>query len=137
MVAIMQAVKFIMVGVINTGIDVVVYFVLTRYTSFFHDQILITRVLSFLSGSVCSFILNRAWTFQKRDAVKGGEVLKFYLTVGMSLLIGLAAMQLFVAVLHLYDLIALALSIIFTFVWNFTVSKFWVFKKKSENHSEC
>jgi putative flippase GtrA len=130
--AALQAIRFILVGVINTLVDIIVYYVLTRYTTFFNDQILLTRILSFLSGSVCSFILNRLWTFKKRDAVQGVEVVKFYITVGISLLIGLAAMQLFVAVFHFYDLIALTLSIIFTFIWNFTISKFWVFRKKQE-----
>lgn len=129
-ISIFQAIRFMFVGVINTGVDIAVYYVLTRHTMFFPDHILATRVVSFLSGSICSFILNRLWTFQKRDRVQGTEVVKFYITVGMSLLIGLASMQLFIKVFHFYDLIALGISIIFTFVWNFTISKFWVFRKK-------
>jgi putative flippase GtrA len=130
--AALQAIRFMMVGVINTLVDIAVYYVLTRYTIFFNQQILLTRILSFLSGSVCSFVLNRLWTFEKRDAVRGAEVLKFYITVGMSLLIGLLSMQFFIQVFHFYDLIALGISIIFTFIWNFTISKLWVFKK---NHA--
>ncbi len=128
-----QAIRFMMVGVLNTLVDIVVYFMLTRFTGYFDHHILITRIISFLSGSVCSFILNRIWTFEKRDKIQGWELLKFYVTVGMSLLIGLFSMQFFIKAFHLYDLIALAISIIFTFIWNFTISKFWVFKKKEES----
>jgi putative flippase GtrA len=130
--AALQAIRFMLVGVINTLVDIIIYYVLTRYTTFFNDQILLTRILSFLSGSVCSFILNRLWTFKKRDAVRGVEVVKFYITVGMSLLIGLLSMQFFIKVFHFYDLIALGISIIFTFIWNFTISKLWVFAQKNK-----
>ncbi|MDB5254653.1 MAG: GtrA family protein [Candidatus Nomurabacteria bacterium] len=125
---IIQALRFIFVGVLNTGVDVAVYYVLTRYTGYFNHHIFITRILSFLSGSICSFALNRLWTFQKRDAVSSIEVFKFYVTIGMSLVIGLVSMRLFVNIFHFYDLIALGLSIIFTFIWNFTISRLWVFK---------
>jgi putative flippase GtrA len=126
-----QAGKFMIVGVMNTLVDIVIYFTLTRFTDFFPDHITTSRILSFLGGSVCSFILNRLWTFQKRDRLTTLELIRFYATILMSLLIGVVSMKLLIDVFHLYDLIALGLSVIVTFIWNFTLSKIWVFKKKS------
>ena len=126
----LQAIRFITVGIMNTVVDVIVYYFLTRYTTFFPAHITSTRIISFLSGSVCSFVLNRVWTFEKRGAVGAFEFVKFYVTIGASLIIGVASMQLFIKVFHLYDLIALGFSVIITFAWNFTISKLWVFKKK-------
>lgn len=128
-VSYIQIARFMMVGIVNTIVDVVVYYFLTRYTTFFPAHITSTRIISFLSGSVCSFVLNRVWTFEKRGAVGAFEFVKFYTTVGTSLVIGVASMQLFMKVFYLYDLIALGFSVIVTFVWSFTVSKLWVFKK--------
>ncbi len=122
-----QVIKFMAVGVANTAVDFVVYYLLTRHTEFFAFHVATTRVLSFLSGSICSFILNRIWTFGKRDRVRTKEVVRFYITVLTSLVIGVVSMQLFISVFHLYDLLALGISLLFTFIWNFCISKLWVF----------
>ena len=124
------------VGVANTLVDVAIYFVLTRYLSFFPDHVSLSRTISFLGGSLCSFTLNRIWTFERHGRWRAEELAKFYVTVSMSLLIGLASMQFFMKVFHLYDLVALALSVGFTFVWNFTISKLWVFGKAEEKNAD-
>jgi len=130
----LQAIKFIMVGVVNTVVDVLIYYVLTRHTAYFPHHLLSTRGLSFLGGSICSFVLNRIWTFEKKDKVRLGELLKFYVTVGMSMVIGLVSMQLFMSIFHVYDLVALTLSIVFTFIWNFSISKLWVFSNQEKQY---
>ncbi|MCX6722095.1 MAG: bifunctional glycosyltransferase family 2/GtrA family protein [Candidatus Staskawiczbacteria bacterium] len=124
-----QATKFIFVGLANTLVDVFFYFVLTRGNDFFSTHIISARTISFLLGSACSFILNRLWTFKKEGKTNVQEISKFYITVFFGLLISVGSMKFFIQVFHLYDLVALLLSVVITFLWNFSLSKLWVFKK--------
>lgn len=124
-----QVIKFICVGLANTLVDISFYFILTRGIIFSSTNITIARIISFLSASICSFILNRLWTFKRRGEMKISEIIKFYITVCIGLAIAVASMHFFIQVFHFYDLAAIILSIIFTFLWNFSVSKLWVFNK--------
>ena len=125
----LQAIMFAIVGVMNTAVDVIVYYLLTRHAAFFSSHLITARVISFTLGSFCSFILNRWWTFGKRGAVRVAELARFYTTVVTSLVIGVGSMYLFIKIFDFHDLVAVGLSVIITFVWNFTFSKLWVFKK--------
>jgi glycosyltransferase involved in cell wall biosynthesis len=126
-----QALKFGVVGVINTLLDATVYFLLTRAVPYFPEHVVTAKLLSFLVGTVSSFALNRTWTFGMRSRVNTGEIVRFYATVSASLFANVSAMYVFVHVLHLHDLTALVLSTVFSFLINFTLSKTWVFKKQS------
>lgn len=132
----LQASRFIQVGIINTLVDIAVYYFLTRYTGYFPSHITQTRILSFLSGSISSFILNRYWTFERRGPVSAAELVKFYATILASLELGVLSMQALIDLLHVYDLVALFLSIIITFIWNFTISRLWVFKKSPHSYQK-
>lgn len=128
-----QAIKFAAVGLANTAFDIVVYFLLTRYTAFFALHILSAKLLSFMAGTVSSFMLNRRFTFAIRQKINLGEVVRFYSTIGMALVINVLALYVLNNLLGIYDLIAVGISTIATFFWGFLFSKFWVFGgKKTE-----
>ena len=124
----LQAIKFIFVGLANTIVDVFFYFVLTRGISFFSIHVSVARVVSFLAGSICSLIINRLWTFERKAKLGKTEIFRFYTTMLAGLIIAVLSMKFFMHVFHLYDLIAILLSTVLTFLWNFLMSKFWVFK---------
>ncbi len=123
-----QVFKFIMVGVVNTFVDIVIYFLLTRTFNIFADHIIIAKAISFFVGTINSFILNRFWTFNKKDGISSLEIIKFYTVVLSSLLINISVMYLFVFLLNQTDVVAVFIATIATFVWNFILSKKWVFK---------
>ncbi len=131
-----QALRFIAVGFLNTAVDFFAYYFLSRDLIFFSDHLTVTKLVSFLSGSVCSFFFNRSWTFRKNGRIQPQEVGKFYSTVALSVIINTASMQFFISVFHIYDLIAVVLSILFTFAFNFTLSKFWVFRPQDQTGDE-
>ena len=124
-----QLLRFAAVGVINTAVDVVAYFVLTRYTPYFAAHLNQAKFASFLFGTVSSLVLNRAWTFSLRTRPTLSEVARFYATASVSVLVNVALMN-FLLRLGLYDLIALLLTTVATFGANFTLSKFWVFRPR-------
>ena len=124
-----EAMKFMSVGVVNTFLDAAVYVLLTRETLAFADHFTAAKFLSFMVGTVSSLVLNRYWTFGLRTRLTWGEVVRFYAMTSVSLTLNVAAMNALVS-LGMYDLVALAVTTLFTFTINFTLSKVWVFKQK-------
>ncbi len=126
-----EALKFMSVGVLNTLLDAAAYVVLTRETSVFSEHLVAAKFFSFLAGTVSSLLLNRSWTFGVRSRLSAGEVARFYAMTSLSITLNVAIMNLLVS-FGMYDLTALAITTVFTFVANFTLSKVWVFKKGTE-----
>lgn len=124
-----EAVKFMLVGVVNTVIDTFTYLYFTHLTFLLSTQPVAAKFFSFLAGTVSSFLLNRYWTFGIREPISAGEVARFYTTVSIALLINVTTMYLLVEVLKLNDLVSVAAATVMTFAFNFTLSKLWVFKK--------
>src|SRR3989338_6575860 len=127
-----QVVKFIIVGVVNTIVDFVVYFFLSRTFFAFSAHRVATKTVSFLVGSLSSFFFNRRWTFGKTDAITATEVVRFYTTVALSVIINSSSMYVFHHMLGFYDLISVVCATAITFAWNFFISKFWVWRDVKE-----
>jgi glycosyltransferase involved in cell wall biosynthesis len=125
-----EMLKFMAVGVVNTLIDVVLYFALTRFTFLFSVHLIAAKFFSFLGGTISSLYLNRSWTFGIKDDLTAAEVIRFYSMVSVSIFIDVYVMALFVKA-GMYDLLALVLTTGFVFVTNFALSKLWVFKPKA------
>lgn len=126
-----QFIKFGIVGSINTAIDFVIYFILTRFVEFFLDKPVRAKVIGFIAAAGFSYFANRYWTFAKKDSFSYSEALKFYITASGGLLINASALYLLVHIIGLYDLIAFLGATITTVLWNFFVSKYWVFSSFS------
>jgi putative flippase GtrA len=56
-----------------------------------------------------------------------GEVVRFYAVTSIGILINVESMNVLVS-MGMYDLLALVLTTGFTFVFNFMLSKFWIFR---------
>lgn len=130
-----QLVKFAIVGVANTLLDLLLYVVLTRTTTYFSDHLIVAKALTFFIGSVFSFFTNRAWTFRRKTHVNLGEIGRFYLTVGIALVINVLSLFVLLRIFPQHDLLAVLVATIFTFAWNFVVSKFWVFASRERKLS--
>jgi glycosyltransferase involved in cell wall biosynthesis len=126
-----EAFKFMTVGVVNTLLDVVVYIFLTRETVIFSHHLTVAKFLSFLVGTVSSLTLNRSWTFGLRTRLSWSEVVRFYAMTSISLTLNVAIMN-FLVGFGMYDLLALAITTLFTFIAGFTLSRVWVFKRREQ-----
>ena len=124
-----QAVKFGAVGVLNTAIDLGLYFVLTRWLGLGALPIA-AKGLSYSAGILNSFLWNKYWTFQSK-AGTWSTLIPFILTNLVGLAINTGMLQLCLKTLHLPELMALGLATLTTLVWNFVISKFVVFKEKA------
>lgn len=132
----MQVLRFATVGVINTLVDIIAYFVLTRYTPAFADHINLAKGLSFFSGTVTSFILNRVFTFKVKTRFNFSELMRFYTVVGSSLVFNVALLYVFNSLLGIYDLYAVGISTVLTFIGGFLLSRGWVFRPSSKTEKE-
>ena len=57
-----QLVKFIFSGIIAVAVDFGVYYFLNRYTG--HNT---SKGISFLTGSIVAYLLNKFWTFGAKE----------------------------------------------------------------------
>lgn len=123
-----EVMKFIAVGILNTALDATAYLALTRGTPVFAEHLVAAKFFSFMLGTVSSLLINRAWTFGLRGRLTVGEVTRFYATVSIALLINLESMNVLLR-LGMNDLVALGLTTLITFAFNYTLSRSWVFRK--------
>jgi putative flippase GtrA len=124
-----EVARFATTGLANTAIDWSIYFALTRMLTFFSQGLLLAKAMGFLGATVFSFMVNRHWTFNRSSPVEPEEIIKFYLTVGSSLLINTYSMYIFLPLVGGNDVPALIMATIITATWNFFFLKFWVYAK--------
>lgn len=127
-----QLLKFIMVGIINT---VVGYGVMFATYNILHWDYWIASALNYTVGSICSFFLNKYFTFRSRT-FQAMELLKFIICISLCYLIAYGFARSAIrwiarAMLHtIQDNLAMVMgSILFTCL-NFFGQKFFVFQKK-------
>lgn len=125
-----QLMRFAGIGVLCTLIDVGSYIGLTRFNLFFAENLFLTKVLTFLLGSVFSFALNRMWTFQYVGKLTLSQVGRFYATVGSAVLVNVSSVYVIHSLLGIHDIIAVVIATGITFIWNFVLTRIWVFKDK-------
>jgi glycosyltransferase involved in cell wall biosynthesis len=126
-----QFVKFAIIGVLNTVTTLFIYTLLTRFVPFFSRELIGAEVLAYVAGMVVSFKFNRRWTFREYWKTNYQEVLRF-LTTSITALVGnILIFYFLVEIIKFYDIISVLLCAIFTFAWNFILSKYWVFKKNT------
>lgn len=123
-----QVVKFATVGMGNTLLDLLLYILLTRTAPFFMDHYVTTKAATFIVASVFSFFMNRSWTFRKKNPIRADEVIRFYLTVGAAVAINAATLYFLLNIVHMHDIPGAIIATLASFVWNFTASKFWVYR---------
>jgi len=123
-----QAVRFGMVGVLNTGVDLGSYWILTRWFPFFDDKHVLAKAISYTLGVVNSFIWNRSFTF--RSPVRSlKRFILFFLINLIAVGINSGMMALALHGLNLPEWIGLVIATVITMTFNFTTSKFVVFKQ--------
>ena len=134
-----QLIKFVVVGVINTGIDFVILNIEMALTNISSGPgMFVQNAISFSLATINSYYLNKRWTFEDKDTQKEGVKFSQFLIVS---LIGVSINSLVVYGIttfippvaglnpklwaNIAKLIATGVSII----WNFLGYKFIVFKK--------
>jgi len=124
-----QAVKFGIVGVINTAVDLGLYFIMTHWIPFLGGQQVLAKGISYSAGILNSFLWNRSWTFKSDTGFFNISTLLFILSNLVGLVLNTSVLYLGVKVLFLPEMPVLAAATAIPLLWNYLISKFIVFKK--------
>jgi putative flippase GtrA len=116
------------VGCTNTAIDFIVYLGLTRLLPWFGQHLVVAGMVSFLCATVNSYILNKRWTFRNQRRDHHVVFTKALLATSSSFVLYTVAFAWLVDA-GVYDLLAKVALTIFVMVWNFVLSKLWVYTK--------
>lgn len=125
----LKAVSFAMVGVVNTLVDAGVFFLAYAYVT---PSLIVANVLAWVCGVTCSYTLNSYTTF----AAESGRKLRLasygaFILSGLVGLVANTATLLFVAqVLGASVWVAKGCAILVSFVVNFSITNFVVFRKR-------
>ncbi len=123
-----EFIRFCVVGVLNTAIDLGLFALLTRLIGL---DPLIANVLSFSAGATNSFLLNKYWTFGAGG--RGQEVAlqatKFAIITLLVLCIHEGLLFLLHKQLDWPDLLVKVLAIGVGVVVGFVGNRFWTFRK--------
>lgn len=145
-----QLIKFFMIGVLASLVDLVVYYLLLQMIpqfefdlaligEHFHpDNKDLSKTISFVIGSLVTYNLNKFWTWRQKDR-SHTRFVKFYTLYGISLLLNVFANKIALLVLTENEafswvpskfLVAFVFATGMSAVFNFAGQKIWVFKSK-------
>jgi putative flippase GtrA len=122
-----EFVRFSIVGVINTLVNLIVLFVLTE---FFGVYYLISAIFAFLAAVTNSFILNKTWTFRynSKDSIHI-KYIQFLVVSILAFIVNMIVLYSFTEYFHFHYMISQIIGIGLNLVINFLGNKLWTFKK--------
>ena len=117
-----QLFKFVVSGVIAVAVDFGVYYLLNSYMD--HS---VSKGVSFLSGSMVAYLMNKFWTFETKE-FSGMQLFRFFFlyvtTLAINVMVNKGVLNLFNSVLFAFFCATGASTVL-----NFLGQKFWVFRK--------
>jgi len=123
-----QGAKFLLVGLMNTSIDLGLYYLLTRFVVAFANASIAAKGISYASGVVNSYLWNRSWTFQSDD--RSWRTFAHFVLINIGgMAVNAAVLWLGLQLLDLPEGVSLLLGTGMAFLWNFCISKFLIFKR--------
>lgn len=120
-----QLSRFIIAGCSAVVTDCGVYFMLLQVMS-----PNISKTISFLSGTIVAYIINKYWTFEQPKK-SGAEASKFWVFYLMTLAINVETNKLVLSITNQSVIWAFIIATGTSTVLNFIGQKWWVFKQQS------
>lgn len=121
-----EFIRFGLVGVVNTGVDFIVFVLLYRVVGL--DPLLANTIAFFIAVSN-SYLMNHRWTFRRPNAsISFTAYARFVVLNAGGLLIGTLVILLLEGVIPLEFAKIIAAGL--TYIWNYTASKLFVFNTK-------
>lgn len=117
--------KYCVVGVLGTAIDVAILWLLVRFGGL---PVLAATSISFTVSVVNNFILNKFWTFSHPSQNYRKLFIKFIIVSAGGLLLTNVFMWLFVHAIEIWYIWAKLITSGVVLVWNFLANKYWTFR---------
>lgn len=136
--ALMQFIKFGIVGLSNTLISYVIYAVslllFQRFAIFGTNAYLVSQVLAFVISVAWSFYWNNKYVFTQNEGETRSiwrALLKTYISYSFTgLFLNTLLLILWVQMLHISEFIAPIINLLVSVPLNFIINKFWAFRSK-------
>ena len=121
--ALIQFLKFCVVGLSNTVISLAVYYIIL----YFGAHYVIASILSFIFSVLNAYYWNYKYVFNtKSDILK--SLIKTYTSYGFSYVLSTTLLIILVEYYNISELLAPILVLVITVPLNFILNKFWAFK---------
>ena len=124
--------KFVLVGVVNTLVGTSIMFI---FYNVFHQSYWVSSASNYFFGSICSYILNKHFTFQSHE--KGWKpLLRFTLNILVCYLLAYGMAKPLIhwiltgTSVNIQENVSMALGMCLFVVFNYLGQRFFAFKKK-------
>jgi len=119
-----ESFRFVVVGILNTIVGFVVYFLCVYYFGLHYT---VSLIISHIIGVCHSYFWNNKWTF-KVGKVEAATIFKFITVYGITFTLNLLLLS--VLVFFMNQIVAQAIALMITTAVSFVGHKYWSFRKK-------
>ncbi|WP_446898950.1 GtrA family protein [Clostridium sp. LBM24168] len=118
----MQFIKYVISGIINTIVTLLVYNILINFGTYY----IVANIVGYFLGVINGFVLNRRWVFKSNGKI-GTLFIKFISVNILSLIFSSILLFILVSNLYLNKTVAQLISTIITGLLNYILNRFWTF----------
>ena len=119
-----QFIKFGIVGVSNTLISLLIYYVLI----YFKINYIVANTIGFIVSVLNAYYWNNRYVFKKNNEGNLRPMIKTFVSYGTTFVLSTMLLVVMVDYLNISNIIAPILNLIITIPLNFLLNKFWAFK---------
>lgn len=126
-----EIIKYLIIGVLTTAINYIIFAILTQFTNI---DMHICNIIAWIISVIFAYFTNKLFVFKSRSfefGIIGKEILSFSAARIFSLLLEELILYVFVNLLHMNELIIKLIANIIVIIVNYILSKFIIFKKQS------
>ena len=118
-------IKFGMVGVLNTLVNWVIFFILNALGMYY----ILANIIAYILGTVNSYLWNTLWVFKYKDKASTETTIKFIILNLIGLGLNTGILYVLVDLCNLNKFIGLVITTGIVMIINYVVNKLWVFSK--------
>lgn len=123
-----KLIKFGAVGVCNTAVDFIIFWIASEWAGL---SVYTAQILAYCTATLNSYLLNSSWTFGNGRRYSLWQFIKFISVNLTSLCTSLLLLYLFNGIMNWDKMTAKVLIAFFTFAINYSGNRLWVFYKKN------
>ena len=123
---------YLIFGVLTTVVNYILYLL---FAKILNVNYMVATVLSQIIAIIFAYVTNKLFVFESKNLTKKElvrEIISFFGFRGISLLLDMGFMYLFVDILNLNDAIMKLVSNVLIIIANYVFSKLFVFKRSEE-----
>ena len=122
---VIRFIKFGMVGVINTLVNWIIFFILNALGMYY----ILANIIAYILGTVNSYLWNTLWVFKYKDKASTETTIKFIILNLIGLGLNTGILYVLVDLCNLNKFIGLVTKTAIVMIINYIVNKLWVFSK--------